>query len=157
MEKIEIITNNQKSLLLLIKNFEARTRELLDCEPEQVTELVAVRQRILDKMAYHNGEILKLCPEGSPEYQAYKNSCDRDSLSEENRQIFDLRQEFNISLNRLRSMDPEIIGRLEITRDQMKEKIRENNSGQSAKAAKFFTPGLDTGQKMYFPENNRKI
>jgi len=157
MEKINRVIEDQKKLLVLIEKYELKTRELLSCDFDDVTVLVASRQGILDRMEVLRKEILRLCPEGSDEYAAFQNSCDRDSLPDIYKQIFDLRQQFNAYAFRAKTLEPEIIGRLSIHRDKMLVKIKENNSGQTAKAAKFFNTGMSAGNNFYFKENKKQI
>jgi len=88
---------------------------------------------------------------------AYSNMCDRSILSEDGKVIFDLRLKFKSIAVRIQEMEQEITERISIEKDKLLIKIKENNSGQNAKAAKFFTAGMTNGGNMFFPENKKRI
>lgn len=157
MENIKKIIHIQKILLVLIKKYENKTRQLLDCDIDKISELVNSRESILNRIGVLSREILKYCDRNSLEYKAFKNKCSRGELPEELTEIFDLRQEFNIYGARAHSMEPEIIERIQIIKDELLVKIKENNSGVTAKAAKYYNSGFDQGKNFYFPENKKKI
>ena len=157
MENIEKIIENQQKLLVLIQKYEDKSRLLLGCDIDEIADLVNARESIINRIDVLTKEILSICNETSPEYLAFKNKCDRESLPENIKEIFDLRQEFNSYAMRAYNMDPEIVEKIKINRDLLLKKIKENNSGQTAKAAKYFNAGLSQGQNIYFPENKRKI
>ncbi len=159
MEEIntEKIIHIQKTLLVLIKKYESKTRQLLDCDIDKISELVTSRDSILKRIGVLSNEILKYCGEESLAYKAFKNSCNRSELTDELKEVFDLRQEFNIYGARAYSMDPEIVERIKINRDMLLEKIKDNNSSSTAKAAKYYNAGLTQGKNVYFPENKKKI
>lgn len=157
MENIEKIIENQKKLLILIQKYEDKTRSLLECDIDEIESLVNARGSIIERIDELTNEILSICNDDSFEYFAFKNKCERDDLPDNIKEIFDLRQEFNSYAIRARNMDPEIIEKININRDSLLIKIKENNSGQTAKAAKYFSAGLSQGQNIYFPENKKKI
>ncbi|MGN0613881.1 MAG: hypothetical protein ACI4JB_08280 [Porcipelethomonas sp.] len=157
MEKSEKIIEFQKKLLKLIQRYESAARSLLECDIDRIKFLVDEREEIIRKIDRVTKEILVLCPENSPQMLAFKNLCDRDSLTDDLKEVFDLRQQFNAFAARAHSMDQQIIERIQITRDSLLQKIKENNAGQVAKAAKFYSAGLTQGKNIYFPENKRKI
>lgn len=156
-KNIKKIIHIQKILLILIKKYESKTRQLLDCDVDKISELVSSRGSILNRIGVLSRETLKYCDVNSLEYQAFTNKCSRGELPDELKEIFDLRQEFNIYGARAHSMDPEIIERIQITREDLLKKIKENNSGVTAKAAKYYNSGFDQGKNFYFPENKKKI
>lgn len=157
MENIKKITDIQQKLIVLIKKFEEKSKQLLECDIDEIANLVNSRQSIIDRIIFLSNEIYKLCDEDSLQRLAFENKCDRSSLSEEEKEIFDLRQEFNIYAVRAHNMDSEIIGRIQIYKDKLLVKIKQNNSGVTAKAAKYYNAGLSQGKNLYFPENKRKI
>ena len=156
-ENIKKITHIQKILLVLIKKYENKTRQLLDCDIDKISVLVNSRGSILNRIEVLSKEILKYCDADSLEYQAFKNKCSRGELPEQLKEIFDLRQEFNIYGVRAHNMEQEIIERIQIKREELLEKIKENNSGATAKAAKYYNAGLNQGKNFYFPENKKRI
>lgn len=157
MENFEIIIENQKKLLILIKKYEDASRKLLECSIDEITNFVNTRESIVNRIDELTCDIFNLCDEDSPEYLAFKNKCERESLPDNIKEIFDLRQEFNSYAVRAHNMNPEIIERININRDNLLEKIKTINSGQTAKAAKYFNSGMTAGKNIYFPENKKKI
>ena len=155
--KYVLIIQKQQKLLFLITRYEEETMALIDCDIDDVTKHIDERDRIVKLVDVLTKEILKLCPEGSHEYNAFRNSCSRSDLTPEIQQIFDLRQQFNVHKSRACSMDQEIIQRLKNTRDDIVAEIKENNSGQNANAAKFYTSGLSNGENLFFPKNKKEI
>ncbi len=157
MENFEIIIEIQKKLLILIKKYEDASRKLLECDIDEITNHVNTRESIINRIAELTNQIYCQCDEDSPERLAFKNKCDRSSLPDNLKEIFDLRQEFNSYAVRARDMDPEITERITINRELLLEKIKKINSGQTAKAAKYFNSGITEGKNVYFPENKKKI
>ncbi|MGN1482013.1 hypothetical protein [Porcipelethomonas sp.] len=157
MEKVEKIIENQKKINSFMEKYEDYTRKLLGCSIDDITKYINAREELISKIDISNKEILSLCEENSFEYMAYKNLCGRGELPDTYTEIFDLRQNFNSILARVKSMEPEIIERITIEREKVLKKIKENNSGQNAKAAKFFNAGISSGQNMFFPENKKQI
>ena len=157
MENIEKITDIQKKLIILIKKYEDSTRKLLDCDIDDITNLVATRGNVLKRIDELTKAVNFLARDDSRIIPAFTNQCERNSLPSELQEIFDLRQEFNIYAVRAHEMEPEIIERIQMTKEMLMKKIRENNSGSTAKAAKYYNAGLTQGENFYFPKNNKKI
>lgn len=157
MENLEKIVNNQKKINELMSKYEEITRKLIECEIDEILSLVDKRNDIALKISRLNNEILSCFDENSVEYMAYKNTCSRDELSDELKIFFDLRQTFYKFAVQIQSMNPEITERIKIEKDKLLKKIKDNNSGQTAKAAKFYNAGFSQGDKLFFPKNNRRI
>jgi len=157
MENIEKIIENQEKINDLMKKYEETTRKMLSCDFDEILGLTEQRTVISKKIDMLNSEILGLCGEKTQEYMAYSNMCDRSILSEDGKVIFDLRLKFKSIAVRIQEMEQEITERISIEKDKLLIKIKENNSGQNAKAAKFFTAGMTNGGNMFFPENKKRI
>lgn len=157
MENCKNIIENQKKINEYMEKYEFHTQKLLNCDIDDIEGHVDARGEILSKIDFLHKKVLAECSENSDEYLAYMNKCNRNELTGECTEIFDLRQQFNGMSARVKSMEPQIVERIQIERDRIMKKIKENNSGQNAKAAKFFTAGLETGKNVYFPENKRQI
>ena len=155
--KYVLTIQKQQKLLFLITKYEEESEALLDCDIDEVAEHMNERDRIVKLVDVLTKEILKLCPQDTDEYKAFRNSCERSELSPELQQVFDLRQQFNTHMTRACSMDPDIIQRLKDTRDDIVSEIKENNSGQNANAAKFYTNSMSSGKNMFFPKNKKEI
>lgn len=153
----DLITQTQARINNLMKKYEDNTRKLLVCPIDDVLILTENRQSISKEISKLDSQIKQECAESEETLNAYMNKCERDDLSEELKAIFDLRQEFNAIAFRISEMDPEITERISIIRDKLICKIKKNNSGQNAKAAKYAQVGMPTGDNLFFPENKKRI
>ncbi|MCM1227778.1 MAG: hypothetical protein NC320_10235 [Clostridium sp.] len=151
IKEIQVRINN------LMKKYEDNTRKLLECPIDDVLILTENRQSISKEISKLDSQIKQECAENEKALNAYTNKCGRNELSEELQAVFDLRQEFNAIAFRVSEMDPEITERISIMRDELICKIKKNNSGQNAKAAKYAQVGMPTGDNLFFPENKKRI
>lgn len=154
---IEIVTGNQKRINKLISRYEEITRKLLDCEVDDILILTEKRKAISLEITKLDSQIKNELAESPEALAAYQNKCDRSELSDELKPVFDMRQEFNGIAFRISSMDPEIKERISLLRDELVVKIKKNNSGQNAKAAKYAKAGISSGNSFYVPENKKLI
>lgn len=154
---IKIIVDLQKRILKLMEKYEAVTKKLLDCETDEILILTEKRKNVWAETSKLDERIKRECGENTQVLAAYKNECERGSLPDELTEIFDLRQQLNAILFRIKTLDPEITERIAMIRDNLVVKIKKNNSGQNAKAAKYATAANPSGKKMFFPENKKMI
>lgn len=154
---VELVTENQKRINKLISRYEELTRKLLDCEVDDILILTEKRKGLSSEITKLDSQIKNEFAENTQALEAYQNKCDRSSLPDELRQVFDLRQEFNSIAFRISSMDPEIKERISLLRDELVVKIKKNNSGQNAKAAKYAKAGVSSGSNFFVPENKKLI
>lgn len=153
----DFITENQVRINNLMEKYEDCTRRLIECPVDDILILTEKRQSISEEISVLDAQIKTECEEAPEALNAYLNKCNRSELSEELTAVFDLRQEFNAIAFRVSSMDPEIKERIDILREELIEKIKKNNSGQSAKAAKYAQVGMPSNGNLFFPENKKKI
>lgn len=71
--------------------------------------------------------------------------------------VFDLRQKFNSIAFRVSGMEPQITERIIILKNDLMNKIKKNNSGQNAKAAKYAGAGLSGGKKFFIFLKIKKV
>lgn len=57
----------------------------------------------------------------------------------------------------IQEIEIQVTDRIRIEKENLLKKIKSNNSGQNAKAAKYVNGGLNTGQNVFFPENKKLI
>lgn len=151
------ITENQKRINSLMSRYEEITRKLLDCSIDDILILTEKRQSISSEITKLDNQIKNVCADSPEALSAYLNKCDRSELTEGLQEIFDLRQEFNGMAFRVAALDPEIKERINMLRDELVIKIKKNNSGQNAKAAKYAKAGAQTGSNFFVPENKKLI
>ena len=154
---IKKITQLQKRILNLMEKYEAVTRKLLDCETDDILMLTEKRKNIWYETSKLDEQVKIECGDDAQAISAYKNECDRGSLPQELFEVFDLRQQLNAIIFRVKALDPEINERIAIIRDNLIVKIKKNNSGQNAKAAKYANAARPTGKNVFFPENKKMI
>lgn len=154
---IEIVVENQKRINALMSKYEEATRKMIDCPIDDILPLTEKRQSISKEVSKLDIQIKDECCNTPEALSAYKNKCVRDELADSFKQIFDLRQNFNAIAFAITSLEPEIRGRIMILRDELIDKIKENNSGQVAKAAKYVNAGLSGGENLFIPENKKMI
>ena len=154
---IEFVTENQKRINKLISQYEKITRKLLDCDVDDILILTEKRKGISQEITKLDNQIRNECSEIPKALEAYLNKCDRSELTDDLKQVFDLRQEFNGIAFGISSLDPEIIERINLIRDDLVIKIKKNNSGQNAKAAKYAKAGMSGGSNFFVPENKKLI
>ncbi|MGN0620315.1 MAG: hypothetical protein ACI4I9_00470 [Porcipelethomonas sp.] len=159
MENIAEITDYQAKINKLMLEYEGISRKLLECTIDEIPVLIKNREDLSVSITAMSDRINVLCSEDETgmALSAYKNSCLRSELSDELKQIFDLRQEFNSIAFRIKNLNYEITGRIELEKNKLLEKIIENNNGQNAKAAKYLNGGMTTGKNIYFPKNKKLI
>lgn len=159
MENIAEITEYQKEINRLMEKYEEYSRELLVCEVDDITSYIEKRQNISEKVTALSNSINAWCAadETGMCMAAFRNSCGRSEVPDELKQVFDLRQEFNGIAFRIKNLDVAIVERIEIEKDMLIKKIKDNNSGQNAKASKYMSGIVDVGKDVYFPKREKKI
>ncbi len=155
---IELVIDNQRRIINLMKKYEDISRKLIDCPIDDILILTEKRKSISQEVSVLDNQAKKECSEDKKAMDAYTNKCDRSELSEKFQEIFDKRQELNGIVFRIRALDPEIIERIELIRDDIVNKIKKNNSGQNAKAAKYAAASLSpVRNNLYIPKNKKMI
>lgn len=152
----EIVVDHQKHINILMNRYEDTTRKMLDCSTDDIFLLTEKRKSISEAVSKLDVQILNECGNNDVALSAYKNKCARDELSDEFKQVFDLRQEFNSIAFRISSLEPEIKQRIKILRDNLVVKIKKNNSSQDAKAAKYASNVSGSGE-FFVPKNKKMI
>lgn len=154
---IKNIVQLQKRMLKLMEKYEATTRKLLDCETDDILMLTEKRKNISAETAKLDEMARLECGDDEQALGAYTNKCDRGSLPEELFEVFDMRQQLNAVVFRVKTLDPEVTERISMIRDNLIVKIKKNNSGQNAKAAKYANAARPYGKNIFIPENKKLI
>lgn len=153
----EFIKESQKKINSLMTDYECLTRDLLECDDDDILALTQKRQTIIEKILELDDKIKRNCSDNALALAAYLNKCERNGIPDYLLEIFDLRQEFNAMAFRVKNAEPEIIERISILRGEMMEKIKKNNSGQNAKAAKYAGVGMPSDKAVFISENKKQI
>ncbi len=82
---------------------------------------------------------------------------DRKDVCDEVERIFELRQDLNAVINRVKILQPQVVKRFQKEKEKMLEEIKKNNAGQSAKAAKYYNTINDDSNGYHIPPKGRKI
>lgn len=154
---IVFVTENQKRINELIDRYEKETRKMLECPIDDILMLTEKRASIAEEITKLDNAVKAECADNPAALAAYTNKSDRSDLTGELTEIFDLRQEFNSIAFRVQSLDLQIKERITMIRDELIVKIKKNNAGQNAKAAKYAVAGLSDGGNAFIPENKKRI
>lgn len=82
---------------------------------------------------------------------------DRKDICDDVECIFELRQELNAVIHRVATLQPQVIKRFNKEKEKMLEEIKNNNIGQSAKAAKYYSAINDNANGYHFSPKDRTI
>lgn len=155
---IELVLDNQRRIINLMKKYEDITKKLLDCPIDDILMLTEKRKSISQEVTVLDNQAKKECSENKQAIEAYTNKCNRSELSQDLQEIFDRRQELNGIVFRIKTLDPEITERIELLRAEIVGKIKKNNVGQNAKAAKYAAAAMPPPSgKLYIPKNKKMI
>lgn len=154
---IKVITEKQKQINELMIKYENITRKMIDCPVDDILGYTEKRQILSESISEIDNQIINMCNDSPLILAAYKNKCDRSELDIDTIKVFDLRQEFNSSAFRVSAMESQITERIVILKSDLMNKIKKNNLGQNAKAAKYAGAGISGGKNLFFPENKKSI
>ena len=154
---INLIIEKQEQINKLMVKYENITKQMLDCPVDDILGYTEKRQTLSEIITELDKQISDECIDSPIISAAYKNKCARNELDESGMRVFDLRQKFNSIAFRVSGMEPQITERIIILKNDLMNKIKKNNSGQNAKAAKYAGAGLSGGKKPFFPENKKSI
>jgi len=127
---------------------ELEINNLFTCSPEDMdvsTGRIEQYREITDEI---QEEIDEICAEDeSGELKkAVMPRTDRKDVADECIAVFERRQDINAVIFRIQSAIPMVTERIKKTMDRTLEEIKENNSGQSAQAAKYYST-VNAGQQ----------
>ncbi|WP_044974529.1 hypothetical protein [Ruminococcus sp. HUN007] len=130
----------------VLLEMEKEIGELYVCSPDDVdisVERINRYREITDELF---AGIDSLCAEDETGElkKATEPLTDRKDVAEEYAVVFEKRQEVNAVAYRISAAIPMVQDRLKKSMDRVLEEIRENNSGQSAKAARFYSAVNET-------------
>ena len=154
---INLIIEKQEQINKLMVKYENITKQMLDCPVDDILGYTEKRQTLSEIITELDKQISDECIDSPTISAAYKNKCARNELDESEMRVFDLRQKFNSIAFRVSGMEPQITESIIILKNDLMNKIKKNNSGQNAKAAKYAGAGLSGGKKFFFPENKKSI
>lgn len=145
----------------VLLEMEKEIGELYVCSPDDVdisVERINKYREITDEIFT---EIDSLCAEDETGElkKATEPLTDRKDVAEEYVEVFEKRQEVNAVAYRISAAIPMVQDRLKKSMDRVLEEIKENNNGQSAKAAKFYSAVNETQGQGYrgFSQKSRII
>ena len=157
MQNISETCDLIKNVTELLDEYESITRCLLECDIDDITSYVEKRQHIVEKIDVVTKRIHENIGDDQQAMDAFRNICSISELPDELKEIFELRQQMNVHLWHIHEIEIQVTDRIRIEKENLLKKIKSNNSGQNAKAAKYVNGGLNTGQNVFFPENKKLI
>ncbi|MCQ2464563.1 MAG: hypothetical protein MJ095_03165 [Oscillospiraceae bacterium] len=138
---------------------ENEINNLFVCSPDDVdvsVERIEKYREITDEI---QNEINSACSEDeSGELKkAVMPLTDRKDVAEEYVFVFEKRQEINAIIYRIQNAIPMVSERLKKTMEKTLEEIKENNTGQSAQAARYYSAVNATQQPSRLSQKSRSI
>ena len=140
-ELIESVCSCFDEIIEVFSEIEKEVNELYICSPDDVdvsVERINKYREIADDIF---GEIEQICgeDESGELKKATEPRIDRKEVKDEFVQVYEKRQDVNAVAFRIQSTIPMVEDRLKKAMEKTLEEIRENNSGQGAKAAKYYS------------------
>lgn len=141
----------QKKYQLLCR-FEEATQEMLSCPAEELEELVARRQELLDQIDGLSRELDSRF-QGDETYQVLtdvlQGRLEASCLPEELQEAYEAGMRIRAVLSRLRESDMQATLRIRTEQEIILKQIKAVNQGHSAKAARFFSgPGGGSSSRL---------
>lgn len=134
-----------------LAEFERHSEEMLRCDSAKLEEHVEARQRIIGRVGEIDRRIEERCVQAkegeTPLREALLNRGQRDALSDGLGRVYDEAQLNFAILNRLRSIDRQVLARMAAEREGLLRSIKEHNRGSDAQAAKFLSPEQPGGER----------
>ncbi|MEG2770484.1 MAG: hypothetical protein RR902_06655 [Oscillospiraceae bacterium] len=139
---------NVENILLLMKNkialfeiFKNTTNEMLSCDSDVLPSLIKKRQELIEKIDVIQDEIKYICDgtaNGIKIKEAMDNTCDFADVENDLLPVFTAGQDLFAVINTTKRLDEQLHFRLSQEIDTLDKKIREINTGNSAKASMYF-------------------
>ncbi|MBO6141497.1 MAG: hypothetical protein J6O40_06855 [Ruminococcus sp.] len=145
---IELLDEIKGKLLI----FEQETIEIMSCDIDDIEPHSNNRLKITKELDKLFGHIELLCSEmgedGDRVRRIIKSSRDLTETAPDEEAIYFKMQELISLLNRIKDSDVQAIDRIELEKDNLLGKIKAENKGAGAKAAKFIV-GTNDGRQKY--------
>ena len=158
-ESAEIICRCYDELSEVLLETEIEISGMFTCPPDDLdvaVERINQYREITDEIS---AEIDAICAEDeSGELKkAVMPQTDRKDVPDELVPVFEKRQEINAIIYRIQNTIPMVQDRLKKSMEKTLEEIKENNAGQSAKAARYYSAVTDVQNDSSFSRKNRII
>ena len=145
---IELLDEIKGKLLV----FEQETIEIMGCDIDDIEPHSNNRLKITKELDKLFGHIELLCSEmgedGDRVRRIIKSSRDLTETAPDEEAIYFKMQELISLLNRIKDSDVQAIDRIELEKDNLLGRIKAENKGAGAKAAKFIV-GTNDGRQKY--------
>lgn len=145
---IELLDEIKGKLLI----FEQETIEIMSCDIDDIEPHSNNRLKITKELDKLFGHIELLCSEmgedGDRVRRIIKSSRDLTETAPDEEAIYFKMQELISLLNRIKDSDVQAIDRIELEKDNLLGRIKAENKGAGAKAAKFIV-GTNDGRQKY--------
>lgn len=138
---------------------EQETVAILSCDADDIEAHTVARVEYLEKNKALYEEIFDFCGTAERGIQlsgAVKNTADRESLNDAEKEVFDKFTQVYAIVNRVVNVDRQVTERIEREQNRIVRQIKEMNTSNEAKAVKFYTASDSGGQK-HFDGSKRRI
>ncbi len=158
-ERVEVICGLFDEMTEVLLETENEVNELYICSPDDIdvsVDRINKYREITDDIL---AEIDSVCAEeeSGELKKATLPLTDRKDVSPDFVPVFEKRQDVNAVICRIQSAIPMVQDRLKRAMEKTLEEIKENNSGQSAKAARYYNAVNDSQNSYNFTRKSRII
>lgn len=129
----------------LFREFYSVTSEMLICPEEELEPRMEERIRLQKEIETLEEEKEMLCAADEKLLAAAKCTGGCAQLPESYQEICKASRKLRGTLFQVNQLEPQVISRLEKTRDALEKKIRETNQGSAAKASRFLVGASVSG------------
>ncbi len=135
----EPICRLQQEKLRAFQGLELATLQLLSCGEDSLPEQMQEREAIISRIKEVDQQLCSLLEQEEPGIAStLQNNCERETLAPEQQALYDTGLEIRAAACRTHELEQQVILRLESARDSILKKIRDVNSGNMAKASRYF-------------------
>lgn len=148
-----------RDICALLLEYEKVTLPLLTCPVDDISGYIEARTVLMEKISAQNALLEAQCnaePSGLLKAAA-SCSCDRSTLSEELKTVFDAKLEVNAIIVRLISAEKQASERIADERDRLAAKIKDMNQSHNAQAAKYYEASRYNSDEYFFRPESKKI
>ena len=158
-ERAEVICGLFDEMTEVLLETENEVNELYTCSPDDIdvsVERINKYREITDEIL---AEIDSVCAgeETGELKKATLPLTDRMDVSPDFVEVFEKRQDVNAVICRIQAAIPMVKDRLKKAMEKTLEEIKENNSGQSAKAARYYNAVNDSQNSYNLTKKSRTI
>lgn len=156
LEQLTMLLDDAELDLL---DLELATQEMTVIRADGVATCLRQRSECYQRLRETMAEIDRLADEDESGAlkPALNPSTNFEDVPEELQPIHEQRLALNAIICRILALEKQAAGHIEMEREKLLRRIRENNEGQSAKASRFLGAVKNDGDRVHFPAKSKQI